>query len=816
MKTYNKTILASLIAVALSQSLFVPTSLAQSPGIAVQGSAAGQATQTDASQAKSKKHVTELKEVEVTARRVEELAQDVPLPVTVITAATIADKGFQSANDIARFTPGITIHEGWSRTALNAVVIRGQAGGAYFIDGIFVDGPIAGYDLSNVERVEVIRGPQSALFGRRTFSGAINFITKLPGDKPEGSVSLQVGNKGQQQGHASYSAPLGKTLSFRVNAYHDQTDGLFYNTVSGKDDLGGQKTTSFGGSLYWHPNSAFSATLRGNYLDDNDQPAGQFRYLNDRLNCFGKPTGQLYVNTYPIYTGRPNVCGRINAPSHYAIDTPAFIIGGYPAGAKFRTLRSDLAMDYSFENGWALSSVTAYSTQKTYNAMDQDFSAARGYGGAYETIDAGASHDFSQEFRLSSDQSLPLHGMVGVYMYDQGNGYGYTGDLTGIDLAPGQPGNFLGRATTTIVTPNATLKNRAIFGMLEYRFNDSWKASIELRRNEDKMGNIGTDTRMLTINGVPTLLSNTYNHKATFLNTLPRITLSYQMRDGLNFYALYAKGNKPGGLNVGVEDARLTAASRQSLIDSGYGIFEEETALTTELGMKSLWFDNRLRINAAIYSIIWHNQQGPSAGLEEWVNGQFITNSFTRNLGKSHVTGLELEGAFQLSSEWLMNFSYTYLDPRIVRDIDLDYANYIGSTDAKGKQIGGTAANTASLGATYQGTLANGWGVVGNADVSYEGSRYGDSTNINWTGSSTVVNFRVGIEPVKNLRITAYVNNAFNNESAEAIMKWTNQEHLIAYPNLVTGTGYMVNNPRSPIFVARPPRLFGVRLDYRF
>ena len=821
MKNQNKTILASLIAVVLGHGLLIPAGFAQSAGSDGRESAAGQATQTDATKAQSKR-VVQLQEVKVTSRRVSEEAQNVPLPVTVVTAATIRNKGFENVQDISRFTPGFTFHEGFGR-ALDRPVIRGQVNvlgqpnASFFIDGVFVEGNISGYDLSDVQRVEVIRGPQSALFGRRTFSGAVNFITKLPSDKPEGNVSVQYGNKGQEQARFSYSGPLiGNTLSFRVNAYHDQTDGLFYNSVSGKDDLGGRKTSSLGGSLYWHPNTAFSATLRANYQHDDDQLPAMYRYSLAQSNCAGTATGQIYAFFAPIYTGRPYICGKLNVPDQFAANTTAYNLAGYQAGLNTKALRSNLALNYDFENGWQLSSTTAYNTVNGYNSSDQDYSGIRGLGGAFESFNKQASHDFSEEFRVASDQSLPLHGLLGVYMYNEGNGYGYKGDLTGFDLTPGQPGNSVAPVVRVPVAPNATVRNRAVFGLLEYQFNDHWKASAELRRNQDKIGSIGADNEVLVLNGVSTPLSRAYNNTATFTSSLPRFAVDYMARPGLNFYALAAKGNKPGGFNTLVEDARLTDQSRQDQIDQGLATFKEETAWTTELGMKSLWLDNRLRVNADIFNINWDNQQLTTTARTVWLNGQTSAQSFIDNIGKSRVRGLEVEGEFQISGDWLLNFAYTHLQAKIVNQVDPDFLNYIGTNNAKGKYLPQVPANTATLGVTYQGALANGWGLFGNADVDYEGSRYGDATNLNWTGSSTKLNFRIGIEPVKNLRVTAYVNNAFNNRTPEDILRYIGPEMLIAFPNRVTGSGYSVNYPRTAVVTAPMPRMFGVRLDYRF
>lgn len=813
----NKTILASVIACVLSNGMLVSASFANGANDDAQQAQTSQVSTTgaDASQA------VQLQEVKVTSRRVEELAQDVPLPITVVSAATIENKGFENVQDISLFTPGFTFHEGFGRL-MDRPVIRGQVNvlgepnASFFIDGVFVQGDISGYDLSDIERVEVIRGPQSALFGRRTFSGAVNFVTKLPTATPSGGATLQFGNKGQKQARLNYSGPISDTLSFRVNAYHDQTDGLFRNSVSGKDDLGGRKTTSLGGSLYWHPNTSFSATLRANYQRDEDQSPAFYRYGLEAANCGGTPTGQLYAFFAPIYTAAPNICGKVKVPDQFAVNTPSFDLSGYDAGIRRHSLRTSLSLEYYFENNWQLTSTSAYNTSDDYLGLDQDYSGTRGFAGAMETFNKRPTHDFSQEFRLASDQSQPLHGLIGVYYYKQGNGYGYKGDLTGFNLMPGQPGNNLSPVATSALTPDATVENRAIFGLLEYRFNDQWKASVELRRGQDKIGSSGVDNQMLVIGGVNTPVSRTYNNTSTFNSTVPRFTVDYSPAPGLHFYGLLAKGNKPGGFNESVEDARLTDASRQQMIDQGFDKFKEENAWTTEVGIKSMWLQNRLRVNADVFNIDWKDQQLTSSATNQWINGQSGSMSYIDNIGKSRIRGLEIEGEFLISREWLVNFAYTHLDTRIVDQENPSFIYYTGRTNASGNNLPQVPENSGTLGVTYKSQLANGWGVFGNVDANFEGSRYGDVNNLVWTGSSTTFNASLGIEPVKNLRISAYVRNAFNDKTTEDILMYISPERLIAYPNLVTGTGYQVGYGRGVVVTGRMPRLFGLRMDYKF
>lgn len=817
----RKKVLASIIAAIIVNGVATPSGHAQTNENAAPREVEASSDPASSPESGKTSDVVQLKSIRVTARRVEEQSQDVPLPITVITSETIENKGFEDVQDIARFTPGFTFHEGFGRTMDRPIIrgqvnVQGEANASFFIDGVFVGGNISGYDLSDIDRVEVIRGPQSALFGRRTFSGAVNFITKRPGPDGAGSARLQFGNHGQEQARISYSKALGDTLAFRLNAYSDKTDGMFYNTVSEKNDLGGRKTNSVGGSLYWNPNAAFSATLRVNYQENEDQSPAFHRYSLADSNCAGTATGEIYAGIAPIYTGRTYTCGKLTVPRQFAVDTASFDLAGYPAGVRSHSMRVNLSASYFFENGWEASSTTAYNTSNQYLGIDQDFSGIRALGGAFETFTKQPSHDFSQEFRISSDQTLPLRGLVGAYMYNYGNGHGYSGDLAGFNLTPGLPGNVTDPIRTTPIGPNSTIEYRALFGLLEYQFNDNWKASVEIRRGRDKIGAIGVDTRRLVLNGESVELQNAYSSTGTFTSTLPRFTVNYTAHEGLNFYALAAKGNKPGGYNVFVEDARLTEATRKSLIDQGYHTFEEETAWTSELGMKSQWLNNRLRFNASAFNIDWKNQQLTTNITTEWVNGQTSSNSFTSNAGKSRIRGLELEGEYLISREWLVTFSYSHLDTKIIDAHDLDFLNFIGSSNAKGKHLPQVPANTAALGVTYRGALDNGWGIFGNADLDYEGSRFGDATNLNWTGSATTLNLRLGIEPIKNLRLTAYVNNAFDNRTPEDILRYIDPEPLIAYPNLATGSGYSINYPRVAVVTARMPRMFGLVAELSF
>ncbi|HEY5757107.1 MAG TPA: TonB-dependent receptor plug domain-containing protein, partial [Steroidobacter sp.] len=198
-------------------------------------------------------------EIVVTARRAEESLQKVPLSITALGANDLQAAGISSVEEIAALTPGFSFRNGFGR-GFERPVIRGMAniGGAanasFFIDGIYVNGPISGYNIDNLERVEVIRGPQSALFGRSTFAGAINYVTRKPTDEFEGRVEATTGNYNRQNVSLWASGPIveGK-LRFQINGSYYNRDGQYLNLASGEKDVGGERTKSFGGALSWTP-----------------------------------------------------------------------------------------------------------------------------------------------------------------------------------------------------------------------------------------------------------------------------------------------------------------------------------------------------------------------------------------------------------------------------------------------------------------------------------------------------------------------------------------------------------------------------------
>ena len=769
--------------------------------------------------------VSSLDKITVTARGVSEPLQQMPLPITAMSEQTIEKKGLTDVRDIANLSPSFSFKSGYGRGFDRPVIrgmsnIQGESNASFFIDGVYVEGDISSYGLENIQRVEVIRGPQSAAFGRRTFSGAVNFITKRPGSVPGGKVTLGVGNYGQEKMGLFYSGSNEDgSFGYDISLNKRGNDGVFYNQASGRKDLNGTETISGMAAIAWSPTDNLDITARVMKQKSRDQHFAAARLGSENLNCYlPEETGGLYFGLYPILESRRRgyYCGDLKSPSEYAINTREFETAGYFSGRKTDLLRTSLVIDYLFDNGWNLTSTSAYNENETYSASDQDYSAIRGYGGAFESFANTGLKNWSQDIRLSTDQNLAVSGMVGAYYYHQQAQPGWGGDLTGFVL----PGN---KSVTTIATdPDDKTVNKAIYGLINWHINDKWTTSLEGRYARDEISKGGVDTRALGAS----IYTQAYALSETFSSFTPRWTLSYQAAENINLYGLVSKGTKPGGFNTDVYRADFLESERDALIARGLETFKEEEAVNYELGIKSDWLDGTLRVNANLYQIDWTNQQLTETGPVIRKNGSLFATSYTTNVGESRIRGFELESQWAFAKGWLASLAYSYTDAEILNFLSQDQADLFSDSNAPtladpaanaaGYTLPRVPKNKATLGLMYDGAFANGWQYTANMDTTYEGRRYVQVDNLASLAPSTRTNFRFSLRPTEQLQVSAYVTNAFNDRTPEDAQRTINPDAYVAIPAVPPLTGLAVSNLRDFGITPSLPRMYGVEVSYKF
>ncbi len=433
-----------------------------------------------------------LEEIVVTTRKRSENIADVPLPITAFTETTLERRGISGLSSLASITPNLTFTQD-ARSTINIPVIRGLSSvnsrqfdnsAGLFIDGIYVSGR-AGITLEmfDISRVEVVKGPQSALYGRNTFSGAINYVTKKPSDKFEGKISGTAGPNDTEKVSASLSGPLieGK-LSARIAGAYDNTDGTYDNHDALGRSLGGPGGKVVPGGLGGHKYQTGSGALRLTPSENLEILATAY-YTKDRFNDQANAK-------FPDNCGvGGNGSTRPNGPQYFCGQVP--LAGSNDMGADPRAYNLDrkagrynLTVSYTLPDAFTITSTTAYNTLKTTGQFDLDGSPGGEKGYIYATGPATAPglnptvlqgwpasvvtgfptglelptflntseldlKEYSQELRIQSPDGQRLRWLAGVSYF---NSHDYNRSGAVVDGSGTAPGSAKVPAGATLVT----------------------------------------------------------------------------------------------------------------------------------------------------------------------------------------------------------------------------------------------------------------------------------------------------------------------------------------------------------------------------
>ncbi len=773
-----------------------------------------------------------LEEIIVTARKREESVQDIPIAVSAFTADDIRELGLTSVDDIALFTPGFSFQSGFGRQpSLDRPAVRGQTtilngiagvkAVSTFVDGIYVGGLVSSVDLANVERVEIIKGPQSAQYGRGTYAGAINYVTRRPTEELAGEVSVTGAEHESYDVNAWLSGPLSEGKAyFRIAAGYDQYGGEHVNTLTG-DEVGGQQTTDFSAKLYLTPNEDFEATLTVGYQkveDDHFAMALQGREHNNC--CFRGP-----VSGSPDTSGATGPRAREYYRGEAVRNLPVALlteeIDAVAGAGNFNDrISASLSMHYDLANGWRVSSLTGSIDDENDSNFDAtyggyDFGTAiadalppflprfigagicRSLCGLFTRFGGYDQTDLSQELRLSSPSDRAFRAVVGLYYYR-----GAKDEHTDRKIIPFSAAKW--GLTPLEDFPNGPVSdeqvdNTAVFAAFEMDFNEKWSATAEARWAKDDI------TVRVYSSDERTMMTGDYGVDFTSVN--PRVTLSYKPDGDKNLYLNISKGSKPGNFNA---DVPLDAAGNP---DESFRAVEEEVAWNFEAGYKARLMDGRLALNVAAFRTEVTDQQFTTV-IE---TGRGTTTSIIDNVGESQINGLEVEMQALVSDKLTLNLGYAWTNAEIKEYINIDQAELLGASgsladlarlgSAAGKQVPRIPEHMASLVARYDGdAMASGfsWFWVGN--VVYEGSRFSQIHNLIETGAMTRVGLRFGVRRDA-LEITLWGKNLFDDDTPLDILRYIDRSAGSLAPSAAL-PGYS-GETRS---ASTTPRGFGVSL----
>ncbi len=714
----------------------------------------------------------------VTSRKRAESLQDVPLAITAFSGAGIEAAGIESLEDISQFSPGLFFsNQGNQRGGRSESVIRFRGMdindvsptkqlASVFVDGVYVSGGLASLSMEGVDRVEVIKGPQSAYFGRSTFGGAVNIITRRPSWTPQSRfvATIAEGNQFELSGTAE-GPMIEDVLTGRISVRHYEKGGRYRSAADG-GKLGEERTFSIDGALYFEPNEYFSAQLRGFYGEDDDGPPTTFALTRDLHNC-----GPFFAGGVSYFCGvLPEVgADRIGTNTQLNDETRDIYInnsrnsealsrgpGIDGFGMKRERKRISLQVDYNMpDTEITLTSVSFYNTEAQSRLLDLDFTPQNVWiEGSFQEIE-----DWGQELRASGSIDK-VNWLIGASYFD---------------LTYETPNGSIG-----YLYPNATFPNgffldqtlakdqasaTAIFGSVSYDVTDTITASLEGRYQEDTIDEgvvAGQDL------------------KKTFKNFLPRVILQWQPTSETNLYATYSEGNKPGDFNSSI--IGLNALQKQEVADqTGAAEFlEEEQLKNYEIGLKQQLFDGRFSGSAAVYFMEWANQQSRTQATITDLNTPAGIRAVPVlvSAGETELWGLEFEGNARITDNLRLSATLNHAASEYIV-FDCGFCERItGNPDQSGNETPRFPKWSGSASLSYSKPLEIDLPVSGDVDwfvrtdALYTGKAFEEAVNLAWTDPYWRVNLRAGLEGDA-WKVEIFARNLFDDDSYEAGARFT-------------------------------------------
>lgn len=743
-----------------------------------------------------------IEEIVVTARKHEESLLEVPVAVSVFDSTAIADLGLVRLEDMARFTPGFSFESDKGRqpssyrpTIRGLTTIRNgianTSAATTFIDGVYVGGSVQPSELYNLQRVEIMRGPQAAQYGRGTYAGAINYVTRAPGDELHGEFRATGAEHDTFGFNAWASGPVVDGLKFFIGGGYGEYGGEYNNTRDG-DKVGDEEQVDATGKLVWSatPTLTIAGKLGWQSTDDGHFPVTlQPRTQN---NCCERTPEAPRAREYYV--------GSASTPDRVKLATDLLdAAGGSGSGSELDRWLATLRVDWSLPAGLQLTSLTGYVDDDVSRGFDLSFA---GYDplffivpGLFTKRDEIEQTDFSQELRISSAPDSDWRWSAGLYAYDgkfeetadQRVYVDFVGDLV-VDYSPSP-------------LTRDQVDNFAVFGAIERDFGDRWRVGAELRWSRDQV-----KVRNRANDGTGTPLETPFSDTSRSWN--PRVTLDFAVRDDLRLYANVAKGTKPADFNAEVPDERLR-------------FVDEETVWSYELGLKGASSGGRASYVLAAYRMDVDDQQLTS--LAELADGR--TASLLTNANETRIYGVEAEFGLLLTDALHLDFTYSWVDATFQDYVSVDEADLRGSDgsvaqtnvlgDVSGNRLPRVPVTTASAVLDYRRPLSRfGTGFV-IADWSYESSRYAQEHNLIETGDRHLVGLRVGLD-AQAWELTLWAKNLLDDDTAVDIQRYFDLQSgfLQSYPQ--AGDEPPSNSPRGFGITLPRGRQLGATLTVRF
>lgn len=627
-----------------------------------------------------------VEDIIVTARRTEESLQSTPLAISAFSGASLEARGAQQVTDLQGAVPNLNVVPGRGSSNATNIYIRGigQPDALQTFDpavGVYVDdvyySRIRGtqFDLLDLERVEVLRGPQGTLYGKNTIGGALKLVSRRPGDTFRARASLAAGNYDMYEAQAAVSGPIDDIAGFSLSVLHSERGGYVTDPVTGAE-YNDKNTNAARAALSLRGGDNFWLDLSADYShDDAGLNVGQ--PLNTLTNLLGVPLLVLPA-TAPEYNFQTRT-------------TP-----GLPNETRLEHWGTSARVTWDLSDTLTFKSITAYRELRTDDYIDIDATELE-TGDVLVQVDQNQA---SQEFQLVYD-SGPITAVGGLYwLREQVDSHqeAYADDLTSnLVLLPFYNGDY---TFTRYIDDELTTTSKAAFANVNFAVTDKLNISGGVRYTDERKD---YDRYTYTTSDSPFLLQTRgfYPPTGKWDDTSVMASVDYQFTDDVMAYARYSQGFKSGGFN-----GRANAVN-----GSDSTAYEPETADSWEVGIKTQSWDNRLRLNATYFSTKYENFQARVSGVDTLPGDTVPTPVLSViNAGQMDIQGVELEATVVPVSNLTIDAQIGWLDAEYAEFADARFTAFGGSRAFQAPAF--SPEWTARIGGQYVFDLASGGDVT--------------------------------------------------------------------------------------------------------
>lgn len=610
-----------------------------------------------------------LGEIVVTARRRAENLQDVPVSISAFSAEQLENMGTPDITSLTKTTPNLTMQVARGSNSTLIAFIRGvgqqdplwgfEPGVGLYVDDVYVARPQgAVLDIFDIERIEVLRGPQGTLYGRNTIGGAVKYVTKRIDDEPHMKAKVQVGSYKQTDLILSGSAPVTENVGVSGAVALYRRDGYGKNLTTGQEHY--DKDVSAGRlSVEFKPNEDLFIRVAADKTVDDSNPRHGYRLL---------PTPATTPPVIPVLDS--------------VYDTRAGLTGKQ----KVKNQGASGTIEYNVSDSVMVKSITAYRDGRTDTVIDFDNLPA-------PILDIPAYYEddqLSQELQVVYEGER-LKGVAGLYYMDAHAEGAF--DTVTLNAVPG--------GATVLTSGSVDTKSYAAFADFTYTLTDQIKASVGARYTSDKKeGQVYRATFLGLVSPLfggaqrnPVLIRTDYSNERTFSEFTPRVSLTYEPDRDFTLYASYGRGFKSGGFDMR-GDQYLTPDTTKG--------YDPELVDTYEVGSKSRFWDGRANLNlAAFYS----DYKGQQVTYQIPVGATIA--SMVQNAASSSIKGLEAEGVVAVTDELRANFAVGYIHAAFKEFIALNRTTLKYEDIANTAVFQNTPKWTANFGLTYTRDLGD-------------------------------------------------------------------------------------------------------------